>query len=175
MFKIFKPKNRTQLILAFLAQFLIRFLIFAIPLYIVINFVNLYPFQILTASGAKAFMSALGWSVQQDGIWLSVNNFKFFIDSDCTAWKLLLFFFALLASVPKVAIKGRLLGLIGLPLIFFANIVRITSIVNIRIIYGQEAAIAVHDWLWQLGLLGLSFGIWLIWFFAIGTKDISKK
>lgn len=168
--KMFRPKNHTQLKLWFTLQFLVRLLILTIPLYVIISFVNLYPLQILTANMATSFMSASGLHVQQDGTMLSVNDFKFLIDADCTAWKLLLFYLALIVSVPKVPLKWRLFGLIGLPLIIFGNLVRINSVVNIRILFGQTAAIAVHDWLWQVGLLAIAFGIWLIWFFSIRTK-----
>ncbi len=166
----FRPKNRTQLKLWFVLQFLVRLIILAAPLYLIISFVDLYPFQLATAHMAASYMVWLGWPVEQDGVWLSVSGFRFLIDPDCTAWKLLLFFTSLMLAVPGVGLTGRLFGLIGIPLLMFGNLVRIASIVSIRAVYGQAAALAVHDWLWQLGLLVMAFGIWMIWFFSVRTR-----
>ena len=90
--------------------------------------------------------------------------FIFMINEDCTGWKSMLFLFALIFSVPGIALKKRLFGLvIGIPLIWIGNIARIVGVVLAQESYGVQTALIIHDYLWQLGLIAIVIIIWVVW------------
>ena len=148
--------------------FLLKIIVFSIPLYIILYFVNLSPLQEIVAENAYFIFKTAGFYVWKNGFMLSVNDFPFFISEDCTGWKSMLFLTALIIAVPCVEWKKKLAGiLIGIPILWIGNIARIFLIVLIGINYGFEAAELVHTYLWQLGLISLVLLIWLIWLYWV--------
>jgi exosortase/archaeosortase family protein len=145
--------------------FLLRLLALSIPLYIIIAFLDLGFLQAWTVSQMVWLLNALGFAAQASGFLITVQpGFSFFISQDCTAWKSMLFFLALVLAVPKVQWKKRVLGLaLGLPVIWIANLSRVVAIVWAQQNYGESAAMLLHDYLWGLGLVALVFVLWLLW------------
>ncbi len=150
--------------------FLLRLIILSLPLYMVITFsVNLLFMQQAVAGNVLWVLNSAGYSAAQDGISITIEGgqpFTFLITEDCTAWKSMLFFFALVFAVSGVLLKKRLLALlIGLPLIWVCNILRIFVIVGVQQSYGLEAAMFWHNVTWQAGLITLILVLWGVWFF----------
>jgi exosortase/archaeosortase family protein len=151
--------------------FLVRLLVLSIPLYIVIGLgISLMPLQVVVAGMAGRILEQMGFSVIQQGALLSVAApgvavpFGFIINEDCTGWKSMLFLFALIFAMPKVAMRKRLWGLaIGLPIIWVGNLARIIGVVLAERAYGVETALLIHDYGWQAGLIALVLGLWIIW------------
>ncbi|MBI4176344.1 MAG: exosortase/archaeosortase family protein [Candidatus Aenigmarchaeota archaeon] len=148
--------------------FLVRLLALSAPLYFIISYGDLYPLQAITASNSALILHGLGYQVAQDGPVVAVSDglssFRFFISEDSTAWKSMLFLFALIFAVPKVRIKKRLLGILwGLPLVWIGNLGRVVGIVLVERSYGIGAALFWHDFLWRAGLVALVLGLWLVW------------
>jgi len=90
-----------------LLQFLTRLSVLAIPLYIILEFgVNLYSWQLAVADHMYWAFTSWGFPITQEGILFKLGGaspFAFIISEDCIAWKSMLFFFALVFAVPKIA------------------------------------------------------------------------
>ncbi len=158
-------------------QFVLRFTALSIPMYLVIWLgIDLMPMQLLVADHASGAISALGFTVARDGLILIVgadNPFIFFIGPDCTGWKSMLCFIALVFASLGVSMRKRLLGVaVGIPLIYLGNIARIIVVVGIESAYGLLAAKVFHDWLWQAGLIALVLVLWLGW---LRSDDIRSR
>lgn len=143
--------------------FLLRLLALAIPLYLVIWFANLYPLQVIVAQHSRFILGTMGFDVIIDGFNMRVGDFQFFISEDSTGWKSMMLLFALIFAIPKIAWKKRLIGLLGIPLIYIGNLGRVISIVLAEKTMGFEAAMTVHDLGWRLGLVVLVLILWVIW------------
>lgn len=147
--------------------FLIRFLILVIPLYIILIFqISLLPLQFIVADHASLLLKFFGFEVVQEELILKVGTepFIFYIGEDCVGWKSMLCYFALIFAVLGVSLRKRLIGLLaGLPLIYLGNLARIFLVVLVQQVYGYSAAMFIHDWLWQAGLIALILILWIIW------------
>ncbi len=153
-----------------LLQFLGRLGILSVPLYIIIAFaIDLTAMQLAVAGNSAWLLEALGNQIVQQGTLVGVNTlgasgFSFMITADCTGWKSMLFLFGLMFAVPAVALKKRLIGLlVGIPIIWAGNLLRILSAVYAQQAWGMEAAQVLHDVWWQLGLTAIVLGVWLLW------------
>ena len=149
-------------------QFIVRFTIFSIPLYLIIWLnVGMMPLQSLVADHSFLMIDAFGYDVSRDGLLLSVGEdqpFRFLIGEDCTGWKSMLAFAALVIATLGVTLKKRAIGIVvGIPLIYLGNLARIIIVVMAESAYGYDAAIFIHDWLWQAGLIALVLVLWLGW------------
>jgi len=145
--------------------FFLRLMVFAVPLYLIVFFADLYPLQAAVAHNSFVVLEGMGLSPSIQGAEMAVGNFHFFISKDSTGWKSMLFLGALVFAVPGVFLRKKLLGvLIGIPIIYLGNLGRVVGIVLTEQAYGFEAAMLVHDWLWRFGLIALVLVVWLVWF-----------
>lgn len=150
--------------------FLIRFTILATPLYLILIFqISLLPLQVVVADHANFLLNFFGFKVVQEELIFTINSFTFYIGEDCTGWKSMLFYFALIFAVLGVSLRKRLIGLLfGLPLIYLGNLARIFLVVWVAQAWGHSVAMFIHDWLWQLGLIALVLILWIVWLKWIG-------
>ncbi len=159
--------------------FVIRVLIFSVPLHLIMFFSDvLIPLQGLVASNAASVLRAAGYEITRSGIFLAINNsheFLFAITQDCTGWKSMILLCALLFAVPRVETKKRITGLLaGIPVIYAGNLARIILIVLAEQSYGIEFAMALHDYMWQLGLVLLVMAFWVAWLVWAGRIDLKE-
>lgn len=150
--------------------FLVKVLIFAIPLYLILIFQNvLYPLQEAVSQNIYLILNFIGLETFKDGFLLKTNGFAFLISEDCTGWKSMLFLIALILAVPKVNIRKRIVGLaFGVPAIYLGNLFRILIMVFISLGFRPEFAKVIHDYFWQLGLISLVLVVWILWLIWIG-------
>lgn len=149
-------------------KFLLRLMVFSVPLYIMLWLnLSLLPLQNMIADQITWILAAFGFAVTKNNLILSVgteNPFIFFIGPDCTGWKSMLAFVALIFATMDTGKRKRLFGLVfGIPLIYLGNLFRIVLVVFIERGFGLEAALFFHDWLWQAGLIALVLCLWLVW------------
>jgi exosortase/archaeosortase family protein len=171
MFQKFKETKmtKTQQRMWNILEFLIRLIILSIPLYLVIAMsVDISHLQNTVASQSASALRGLGYNVFQDGFHIIVgtvqDNFYFMINEDCTAWKSMLFLFALMFAVPGITLKRRLIGLvIGLPVIWIGNLIRVVGVVVVERAWGMDIALILHDYVYRLGLVALVLVIWITW------------
>lgn len=164
-------------------EFLARLLVLSIPLYLIIGIglsgILLRPLQASVAGQSGWVLEHVGFRILYSDVYITsysspgAEPFNFMINEDCTGWKSMLFLFALMFAVPGIALRKRLWGLVfGVPAIWIGNIARVVGVVFAERAYGVEAALLVHDYLWQIGLIALVLGIWLVW---LGFAGRSKK
>ncbi|MFH1978202.1 MAG: archaeosortase/exosortase family protein [Candidatus Aenigmatarchaeota archaeon] len=163
--------------------FFSRLVVLSIPVYLVITLgVDLIVLQNTVADNSYLMFKYTGFAVAKEGPALTVGlddetrqPFYFIISEDSTGWKSLLFFGALLLAVPEIHNRKRMWGLIiGLPVIWIGNLVRIYVIVMVERSYGFQAAAITHDYLWQVGLMILVLATWLLWYAKV-TEKFQKK
>jgi exosortase/archaeosortase family protein len=76
----------------------------------------------------------------------------------------MLFLAALIFAVPKVGIRKRVLGVaMGIPVIYFGNVMRILLVVCLWKSFGYGIAEVFHDYLWQAGLAIVVLTAWVVW------------
>lgn len=176
-----KNLNKGQKRMCNALEFLVRLLLMSVPIYLLIGIgissIILMPLQSAVASQTAWVLGQMGFTIQQNGIFLSatiINNvdaFHFMINQDCTGWKSLLFVFSLIFAVPGIALRKRLWGLVfGLPIIWIGNLARVVGVVLVEKQYGVQAALMIHDYFWQVGLIALVLGIWLSWLYWVRTR-----
>lgn len=155
--------------------FLVKLLIFAIPLYVVLNFQGiLLPLQEVVSQNVYFVLKSIGFEVLRDGFLLRAGEIAFFISEDCTGWKSMLFLAALMFAVPRVLMKKRLLGLVfGVIVIYMGNLLRILIMVFVWEAYGYEFAMIMHGYFWQFGLISLVLIVWISWLIWVRKVKIT--
>ncbi|MFB6076054.1 MAG: archaeosortase/exosortase family protein [Candidatus Aenigmatarchaeota archaeon] len=146
--------------------FVIKMLLFSIPLYIIIwtgweslTYQNFITHQI------KRILNLLGIVTMGSGNYFTTNGLQFLISWDCTGWKSILFFIALIISTPTKFTKkiiGIIVGLYGL---FVTNILRIVILIELAILYGKDFFLFAHDILWQLFGITIVLVFWISWIY----------
>jgi exosortase/archaeosortase family protein len=145
--------------------FLLKLLVFAVPLYAIMSFQGiLYPLQAAVTHNVLWLMGLAGLDASASGFLITAGEIVFLVSEDCTGWKSMLLLAALVLSVPGASPKRRLAGLAaGIPLIYAGNLFRILAVVFVWRSYGLGPATAVHDYLWQAGLIFLVLAAWTVW------------
>lgn len=167
--KVTKNFSKRQKGLWEIFVFLLRFNLLALPLhfFIWLNF-NSMPLQEINSILLDKIMSFSSIDYVKDGIYFMINTesgkITAEISKDCVAWKSFLALFGLIFAVRKVKLRKRIYGLLlGLPLIFIGNIIRLYTTFYITAIKGTNIFELVHSFLWQWGLIFLVIGIWYFW------------
>ena len=150
-------------------EFLIKFNLLAIPMYLVIfSNARFYPMQTLLTDIVYYIFQILGYSVEKYGIIISFIGVQFateiVIDMDCTAWKSMYALVALMIASPVKNDNKKLKYIIlGLVLIFVLNIFRIVSTVAIAHSFGAQYLDVVHTVLWREGMILAVLVVWFVW------------
>lgn len=147
-------------------EFFILLNLFAIPAFF-IHYSDV-DFPLLRAAEAKIVALFLG---KAENHFVYVNGYAFNISRDSTAWKSLWLFFSLM--IISIFLKGLNAKdvaylLIGLLIIFFANILRIITTIRAALAYGFAGFKIVHTFLWREGMIFLVLALWFLWL----TKNV---
>ncbi len=158
-------RNKLKLIILFL----LRFNILAIPLYAII-YLNLSfePLQALIAQITGALLKLLGYGIVQNNhtITTSIGNViqNIEVSFDSTGWKSLYALIALALAVPRINLYEKLKFLIvGLPILFALNILRILTTILVALEFGLQYFDMVHLFLWREGLIIAVVVLWYLW------------
>ena len=148
-------------------KFIIKFNLFAIPLYIILYEGWTLPWlQQAIANITTAILGALGYNPTANGLYISIpirnGDWAAFISWDCTGWKSLLAFFALVMAT-DYPMKRKLLGLLLLPVIFAVNLLRIVFMFFYVRTFDLANYQTVHTIIWSWGLILTIIALWLIW------------
>jgi len=148
--------------------FLAKVIALSLPLYFIILFsIPLTQLQIFDAYVSSGMLTAMGYHVEQAGASITVgylNPFSYYLSEDCTAWKSVLFLFALIFAVPAVSMRSRLVGLgLGIPVLWLGNQARIVGVVVTERATDVTFAMLTHDYLWRAFLVALVLGLWMLW------------
>jgi exosortase/archaeosortase family protein len=145
--------------------FLAKLIVLALPLYLILWFsVDMSWAQLIVADHSSLIMRLVGMDVSQRGTLLELEHISLNIDRDCTGWKAMLFFLALIIATPGRSKRRMVVGiLVGLLIIYFLNILRIVTIAAVGEVYGVETFSLVHTWFWQPSIILAVIGIWVLW------------
>lgn len=149
-----------------LLMFIIRFNIFAVPLYLIlISGAEFEPLMKLTTELAFALLRLTGINANLHDYIISVpvstGSFGAFVSWDSTGWKSMLALTALIFAT-GFSLKKKLLGLALIPLVYSINIFRIWFmffIVTVNPAYFELAHITIWSW----GLIFTILLLWVIW------------
>ncbi|MCD6381777.1 MAG: exosortase/archaeosortase family protein [Candidatus Aenigmarchaeota archaeon] len=158
-----KIKNQT---LNDVLIFIIKLNIFLIPIYIIPTMsTSLYFLQKFIAISVLDILKFFGIKASLSGLLLTIEtvsgSFGGFIDFDCTGWKSIVVFLALIFSTPS-KLKDKLSGIILSPIFIFANIIRISLVFLSVSIFGPESFSYIHYISWTF-LLVLIILLWIEW------------
>src|SRR3989344_8514124 len=162
-----------------LLKFFIKFNLFAIQLYVILyegwtlpalqRAVADFTMYALTALGLDPSINDLVISIPvRNGDWAAVINW------DCTGWKSMLAFFALIMATDYPN-KRKMLGLLLLPVIFAVNLARIIFMFLWVHWFDLANYQLVHSVVWSWGLILTILTLWLIWMKWDFTKPLKKK
>ncbi len=167
-----KPKKRYEKHVRIL-DFLIRLNIYAVPLYVILLLdLSLPGLQRIVADITFFLLDAAGLNPTINDLLISIpiknGSWGAFINWDCTAWKSMLAFFALVMATEY---KNKLKGLaIFIPLIFAVNIFRIFFMFFYVRTFDIAYYPVVHAIIWSWGMIFVILAFWIIW-----VKKMSKK
>ena len=144
--------------------FLIKFLILAIPLYL-ISLLNLFPFQLLTAQLSILISKFIGIPttlVIERTPAILISNIKLIIDSACTGYRSIIAFASLVLASPKKR-KEKLRAFLFLPFIYSLNVLRISFLSIWAFLIGNNFFEFVHTILWREFFIFSIIFLWIFW------------
>ncbi|MBN2252185.1 MAG: exosortase/archaeosortase family protein [Kosmotogaceae bacterium] len=159
-----------------LADFIIKFNLLAIPMYLFIySGASLIPLQTLVADVSSRFISLAGYDVSRQGHFITatrIDPIKLTIDShiidinvDCTGWKTMYAFAALLIASPIKNDRKKVRDIAnGALLLAIINVFRIVTTIMIALEIGFHTLDFVHTFLWREGLVIVLIVLWYAWF-----------
>jgi len=147
--------------------FLIKLTLLSLPLYAIIFFrVNFDFLQGFIVFHFVSFLNFIGISSMQNGFSIMLNDSTIVINKDCTGWKSILFFIALIIATNmhwKKKIANIFLGVFS---IFSVNMLRIFIMLLIDLTHPGVFTF-LHDLLWQFSMIATVIIIWLmLWGFS---------
>lgn len=148
-------------------RFLGRFLLLSAPLYLVIwSRLDFFNFQVLVAGQVAWLLEILGFEVSVSQYLVKGAGFTLEIVEECTGWRDMLAFCALVFATEK---KGKLRALFLAPLVYLFNILRlvVTFIFGLSFPWLVEF---VHNFLFQGVMLFFVFSIWYFGFLKVDNR-----
>ncbi len=160
-------------------RFIIKFNIFAIPLYVIlIADLSFVPLQKFIADFIFNSLNAMGYNPTINELLISIpiknGDWAATINWDCTGWKSMLALFALIMAT-DFGTNRKLLGLLLIPVVFAINLLRILFmffwVKTFDLAYYQT----VHSLVWSWGLIFTVLILWFLWmkydFLKIAAKS----
>lgn len=152
------------------ALFIVRFLLLSIPLYVVllsgwqlsqlISLTDLLARQLLSLSGIEhSVVNGLIALPVENGTWAA------FINWDCTGWKSMYAFFALVFATPMKghsSFHAKLYAMLLIPVIYAINLLRIWFMFYVASV-NLDLFPLVHAVVWSWGLVAVVLVLWFIW------------
>jgi exosortase/archaeosortase family protein len=165
---LLSAKNKNLLLIV---KFLILLNVFAIPLYaILISGAQWDGLKAFTADSIYSMVQASGMNPERSDLTISIpiknGSWAANIDWDCTAWKSMFAFFALVMSAGFAAnfsTKKKLFGLVFIPIIYLVNIIRVWFMFWFVKAYDLAYFSIVHTLIWSWGLIIVILVLWILW------------
>ncbi len=165
--------------LIYILTFLLRFCAMAIPLYFVLWLgADFSLLQKIVTGNVLSTLPLFGIDATADGFDI-ITNTKIpvivEISPDCTGWKSMLAYAALVLAVPNVSARKRAFGLAGVLVIHALNVLRIAFLIWVETTYGIQAFLSAHTFMLKLGFPIVILLAWLCWLFLVnGSKAYMK-
>ncbi|MBI4177551.1 MAG: exosortase/archaeosortase family protein [Candidatus Aenigmarchaeota archaeon] len=172
--------NEKQRRLWVVLNFLARVTLLSIPLYAILWANPSFDFLQYAVRDHSLFLAKLfGVNADVDGFYLGLSTidgpFTIDIAADCTGWKSAVAYLALVIAVPSVSNRKRLIGLIGIPIIYLANVTRIAFLLFVLTNAGFSYFRIFHEYLWKIGLSAIVLLTWYLWLTKIAGRVKPEK
>lgn len=153
--------------------------VLSLPLYFILWINPSFAFlQYAVRDNVIYLSNAAGIAISADGFDLNLNtiNGPMIIDiaEDCTGWKAVLAYVALVFAVPGTENRKRLAGLVGVPVIYAINVVRIVFLLLVAANTGLGNFRLFHELL-KIGMPAVIFGVWYVWMAKMEVKIKAEK
>ncbi len=160
-------RKKTENEIIKLLRFLIKFNLFAIPLYAIIISGFTWPSLMQLTNDISLFalrLADVDASMINGFIVIPVENGNFAatVSWDSTGWKSMLAFFALIFAT-EFPLRKKMIGLLFIPLIYLVNVLRIVFVLFFVNKYGVLYYDFLHATLWSWGLIAAVLVLWFIW------------
>lgn len=153
-----RRKNKTLMIFF---EFLILLNIFLIPFYLSIKFdIQIHQLKVLEAHIVYYLLNLAKVESSVRDNFIYIGDVIFEVSWDSTGWKSLYLFLSLVISTPLFFRKKLKFLALGLPLIFFLNILRIFATIYFFIVLGVQYEF-LHQFLWRYFM---SISVLIMWF-----------
>ena len=158
-----------------IADFLIKFNLLAIPMYaIMFADITFYPLQLFLTEIVYKVIESAGYWIAKSGITIILFApveppgpplaQQITMGFDCTAWKTIYTFAALVIATPVAGMWKKLrFIIIGSVALFAINVVRLITTLIAAYTLGFEYLEIMHTLLWREGLILALIALWLIW------------
>lgn len=133
----------------------------------------LFFFNILTTKVSAGLIHLTGLKANVNDNVIYLANGVWVVDTECTAINLIIIFISFVVVYPA-SIKAKSVGiLLGLPFIFFANVIRLLAMAWMDKLK-PDYFIYLHDYFWQVVFLILVAFMWLIWIDKVVNRAAQK-
>lgn len=156
-------------------RFPIAFLFFAVPLPDFIFGPASRFVQSASSTGAATLMSALGFTVLQNGNLIEIPGMTLEVAEVCSGFRKLIAlgaFSLLYGYLFDIAPwKRAVLFLAAFPIALMANVIRISALIAVSSMWGEKALHIAHDWA-EVFVLVIAFALYLLLGKGIGCKNL---
>ncbi len=139
------------------------------------NSATLYPIQLFEANIVYFLQNLLGVSVEKLGIMLLYPGFNISVESVCIGAKQALFLVVLLLSYYPVSFITRLKGISFVLIIFAENILRLSFVYPLFLLFGAETANALHEFLYTYGQGFFMIALFILWHFIFVQPEYRQR
>ena len=120
-------------------------------------------FTSFTADVATKVAQAIGVNAHVTGNLILLPSRTLSVDTQCTAYTLAVLYIALVLAYPLGA-RTRMLALaVGIPVLFVANITRLTVVAYASERLAERPFMLVHDYLMEFGMVFVLVMLWAVW------------
>lgn len=147
--------------------FIVRFNLYAIPLYmILLTGFHIPAFENAIAGAVSEMLKAsdIPATLNENEIRVPMEDrfFNGIIDWDCTGWKSMLAFAALVLATDSSRRK-KMKGMLLIPLIVVINLIRVWFMFYYVSTWGLAGFDFVHFWIWSAGMIATVLVLWIVW------------
>ncbi len=128
------------------------------------------PLLEFNAKAANFFLNLFGAHTSVEGVVVTGKSFSFWVSAECTSTIFTAIFASAAIAWPST-VKEKLTGIVlAAAVLFVVNLIRIISLYYIGSAFPNFLDLA-HFFLWQILLILLTVGLWVLWM----EKMVSKR
>lgn len=133
------------------------------------DFLAFSTWKVLQFQGLNAHLD--GYTIK---LFIGLQLQRIDISWDSTGWKSMYALTALVLATPYRRMTEKLkFLLLGIPIIFLLNLLRIITTIQFALTYGFQYFEVLHMFLWREGLILAVIAVWFLWFRV--KYNIDKK
>ena len=142
-------------------------------LWVILTFPDYTPLPYLTSFFVVKFANVFGMTAIEYGRYMIIDlngiNNIFHLSGECAGLLLYAVFVAGTFLIPKFKTKERLVALLFIPVLFFANVLRIFLSVYLAKLVSVDFSLFFHDTIGQVLIFSIGIGSYLGWLKVTGN------